>query len=544
MTTRENSAIWLVVVVASSLVVALFFRHWLDHPGAIKSPPSLCDPIPYIFNTLQFLFDNDRFTKRVLSALKKSNVVKFHLGSKEVYLLSGAQNVQALFTSRKLSYEEIFITKAFPKFWRLNKDEVKRFANDKSGPNRVPLPGTESTPSEQRYWAARHQVYHGFLGRSRQFQPTIDEFSNQFMKMVEGSRFPLGEWTTVSVVSLCRNEVASCAVSALFGQHILSLNSGFLDAFWDFDSVFFNLILGLPRWVYSRPFDAHDRHLAMIDKYLNQALEKFAWDGPDAQALWEPLFGARICRELVKWLIEAGFQREALTGALGSLLFAQNSNSIPTATWMLMELFKDTSLFQAVQEEIETARGGSGSRRLDLDTLMTLPLLTSVFTETLRLRMSLNIIRTLESPITIGGYEIPKGSYLQAPTMAAHYDEDTWGQPGHPASEFWAGRHIKYVESNDSGKPGLQRVFATPGHPNTFFPFGGGTPICPGRHFAKAEIFSMVSIVVDRFDVEFIAWTELDGSPSDRPARNDARYSAAGSSPPDRDMLVRWKRRW
>ncbi|KAI1100576.1 putative cytochrome P450 [Jackrogersella minutella] len=538
----EKSALSLLTVLVT--LVALFL--FTPQSSTSSSPPSLNDPIPYVFNTLQFLFSNDKFTKRALKALKNARIVKFHLGLKPVYLISGPQCLQVMFSSRELSYEEIFVRHAFPKFWKFSSEEVEHFARDKSGSGRIPLPGTGTTPPDQRFWAARHHVHHDFLGRPNQFKPIIDAFGEQFSRMNE--KFPLGEWTTISVINFCKCEVAECAISTLFGPNVLALNPDFLDAFWEFDAVFFNLILGLPRWITPRPFNAHDRYLSMIDRHLTAALEHFDWNGPDAEALWEPCFGARICRELVKWLMEAGFQRPALNGALGSLLFAQNSNSVPTATWMLMELFKDPSLFQAVREEVATAEVAHSEMhtgKLDVDKLVTLPLLQSIFTETLRLRMSLNIIRTLEDPISLDGIEIAKGSMLQAPTMAAHYDEVTWGRPGHPACQFWAERHLKYVEERDqTGQVYRKRTFNTSSRPTTFFPFGGGSPICPGRHFAKAEIFTMVGLMVNRFDIEFVGWTKLDGSPSDRPAENDPRYSAAGSSPPDRDMMIRLKRKW
>jgi len=53
-----------------------------------------------------------------------------------------------------------------------------------------------------------------------------------------------------------------------------------------------------------------------------------------------------------------------------------------------------------------------------------------------------------------------------------------------------------------------------------------------------------VAILVSRFDIEFVEWTQLDGSPSDRPAKNDVRWSGGAAVPPDRDMKVRWKRLW
>jgi hypothetical protein len=53
-----------------------------------------------------------------------------------------------------------------------------------------------------------------------------------------------------------------------------------------------------------------------------------------------------------------------------------------------------------------------------------------------------------------------------------------------------------------------------------------------------------VALLVSRFDIEFVRWVNKDGSPSDRPAENDARWSGGASVPPDRDMLVTFKRLW
>ena len=51
-----------------------------------------------------------------------------------------------------------------------------------------------------------------------------------------------------------------------------------------------------------------------------------------------------------------------------------------------------------------------------------------------------------------------------------------------------------------------------------------------------------VAIVVSRFDMEFVEWVKHDGSLSDRPARDDEDFCGAAAMPPDRDMMVRWKR--
>lgn len=52
------------------------------------------------------------------------------------------------------------------------------------------------------------------------------------------------------------------------------------------------------------------------------------------------------------------------------------------------------------------------------------------------------------------------------------------------------------------------------------------------------------AIIVARFDLELVEWVNKDGSPSDRPAQNDVKYAGAASVPPDREMRVRFTRRW
>ena len=53
-----------------------------------------------------------------------------------------------------------------------------------------------------------------------------------------------------------------------------------------------------------------------------------------------------------------------------------------------------------------------------------------------------------------------------------------------------------------------------------------------------------LGLIISKFDIEFVEWTNLDGSPSDRPGVDDERFAGGGAMPPDRDMKVRWRRIW
>ncbi|KAF5861183.1 hypothetical protein ETB97_000496 [Aspergillus alliaceus] len=44
------------------------------------------------------------------------------------------------------------------------------------------------------------------------------------------------------------------------------------------------------------------------------------------------------------------------------------------------------------------------------------------------------------------------------------------------------------------------------GKTSSFFPFGGGPSICPGRVFAKQEILMTIAALVTRFEIDMIDW--------------------------------------
>ncbi|KAK6063442.1 Cholesterol 7-alpha-monooxygenase 4 [Seiridium cupressi] len=439
-------------------------------------PPSLLDPIPFVFNTTQLLIANEKFMLRVSKILDSRNLAKFFLGFTPVYLVSGPKHIQTIFgRSHNFSNEKIFLEKVFPVLYWMPKKDVDRFTSDKSGRNKVPAPGTEDTPPENRVWAQYADVHTEYLSRTQHMKPIIEYFRGQLTSKLE--KFPKGKWTEVGIIDLCRHDVTECAISALFGPKVFELNEGFLDAFWQYDENIFTLVLGLPEWVNPRPYRVRDRFLTMIDSYLRVAWKEFDWNGPDADAYFEPHFGARVSREIVRWLKDGGFHDRSQAGALGSLLFAQNSNSIPTTMWVIMEVLADPELLQAVREEINALAfvtdPDTSERVIDAQKIATLPLLQSVFNEVLRMHMNFNIMRNLTDSVTMDGYTLRKGATIQAPMLVAHYDEAVWAKEGRPASQFWADRHIKYKDQTDEfGKVSRERTFAMAGRPSSYFPFG------------------------------------------------------------------------
>ncbi|KAK0614725.1 cytochrome P450 [Immersiella caudata] len=476
--------------------------------------PTLPETIPCLSSALLYMTDMQSFLSKTKATFRSTNVLAFNIGPQKVYMITGARNVANIFRTTANVGQEIFILKIQKYLYGSVPSDYAKFLNDKSGRAKVPAPGTENTPTTKRYWYSMNNLLHGYLARAHDTNVLAAVYQREFNKALEV--FPTTEWSETLV----------------------------------YTTVLQNLVWGLPKWMNRKAWKARDRLHAATAKYLYPTVDNFDWDSSSATADWEPVFGSRANREVIRWMREDGFAAQTIAGAVSTLfIFGSNGNTTPTVAWMLMEIVKRPELLQQVRDEVLTAyvtHPHTGERSIDAQMLLALPLLQSVYIEGLRLHVSLNVTREVVGPLTLEGYELEKGAILQAPTDISHREESVWGAPDHPASEFWAERHIKYVKTVDEkgGSVKMERQFSMAGRQNHFFPYGGGAPICPGRFFAKQEMMLTVATLVSRFDIEFAGWTYMDGSPSDSPAENDGRWAGSATVPPDRDMRIRWKRLW
>ena len=253
--------------------------------------------------------------------LETTGITKFYLGGIPAYLLSGQENVKMFFgRSAKISTEKLFVDKVFASHYKLPPAIIKRFRDDKSGRGREPAPGSEHVSPESRYWARYNNIHTEYLSRAQNLEPMIEAFRDIFTKRLD--TYELGKWESVGVVDFCRKDVTEAAISTLVGPGIFDTCPEFLDIFWDYDAHVFLLTLGLPRWLHSAPYKSQDRYLEVLGKHAAVALDQFDWNGPDAEAQWEPLLGARVCREECKLFREWGTPDVSIAGALGTLIFA------------------------------------------------------------------------------------------------------------------------------------------------------------------------------------------------------------------------------
>jgi cytochrome P450 len=107
--------------------------------------------------------------------------------------------------------------------------------------------------------------------------------------------------------------------------------------------------------------------------------------------------------------------------------------------------------------------------------------LDATIKETLRARpVIVDVARKLTAPLSIGGYELPAGSFVMAAIAALHYREDLFPEPQRFRPErFLDGKADTYA----------------------WIPFGGGVRRCIGAAFAEYEMRIVLRAILERAEL-------------------------------------------
>ena len=186
--------------------------------------------------------------------------------------------------------------------------------------------------------------------------------------------------------------------------------------------------------------------------------------------------------------------RFELTTCIGLLI-----NAIPTVVWMLFHILSDLPLHEKVLGEVESCAtitrdpdsGLATARLLFMDLRSSCPILHSTFKEVLRVYSTSLSARVVTRDTTLAGhYKLRQGSIVQIPGAVIHRDESQWGSN---AGSFDAMRFLAQRADRES---------VAPRNPAAFRAFGGGSTLCPGRHFAAIEVLLFVAMFILRFDAK------------------------------------------
>ncbi|KAI1175558.1 cytochrome P450 oxidoreductase [Nemania sp. FL0916] len=170
-------------------------------------------------------------------------------------------------------------------------------------------------------------------------------------------------------------------------------------------------------------------------------------------------------------------------------IFAIIGSTGPAAFWMIYHIYSDPNLLDDCRREVSSIiQSNTNVRKLDITNVKTqCPTLLSILQEVLRFHgtgISTRVV--LEDHHLDGKYLLKKGNMLMIPAPVQHSFWDIWGEN---VNEFYARR---FVRSSKRQRP----------NPVAFRGFGGGTVLCPGRHFASTELLAFTALMIMRFDIQ------------------------------------------
>lgn len=413
------------------------------------------------------------------------------LGGK-LYIVSAPDLIMSVQrNSKTLSFDSLVVN-ATPRVCNLSPESA--------GPLNANVDGSEGDWGLTREF---HVALHAALAPGE----SLNKLSRRMIECVGSSLEKLaadGKGSRIGLLEWVRHEVTLASTESIYGPQNPLADPEVARAFWDIEGNMNMLLVGvLPKLIARKGWYGREKVAAAILKfYQTGGME-------NTSALTRARFDA--CRNNGVSLSDTA-QLEAAS------VLAIASNTTPSTFWLMFYVFSNPQLLQDLREEITPIiattddENGAPIRSLDIALLKTkCPLLVSTFQETLRHRAFGATTRlVLEDTLLNDRYLLKKGGVLQMPSYSIHTDPKIWGPT---VNDFDPRRFLKKQQ------------------PGSFRGFGGGSTLCPGRHFAMAEIFSVVAMMLLRFDVSPVSGKWV------MPSQDESNITAS-IVPPSTDIAV------
>ncbi len=361
----------------------------------------------------------------------------------------------------------------------------------------------------------------------------IEQFSKLLNDFVPTSGNAQGTGVEIGLMEFVKSMFTQANAYTIYGpQNPFILHPELVQEFWEYEAGMIGLMADIFPSITSRR-----SWIARRD--MNNALHEFVAKGYYETA--SPMIQKRVAINLKHGLTPVMAGRSELI-----LLFGILGNAVPTTFWFLAQIFSRPDLLQAIRDETKQAiREENGTSIIDTSILKTkCPLYASTYRETLRHIGNLSSVRLVTGTHTVSAqnhppYLLQKGDMIQIASGVIHTSSRTWGvdaadfKPdrwtttssmpnGQDASESKEGVSDKAAAGQ--GKTALPLPKNVPS--SAFRAFGGGSVLCPGRHFAMTEILGFVSLCVHMFDVVDVA-----GGVMPLPQKDDGRIPLSVMKP-------------
>lgn len=181
--------------------------------------------------------------------------------------------------------------------------------------------------------------------------------------------------------------------------------------------------------------------------------------------------------------------RDVAATEIGQMV-ASLTNSVASAFWMIFHIFSDPVVLNDCRKEVEqlVEVDKDGVSTIDLAKVKSsCPILLSTWQEMLRyshIGIAARVVMT--DTMFANQYLLKKGATVMTVTPVQHTETSLWGPN---VNDF---DHRRFLREPDRKRT----------NPVAFRAFGGGTVLCPGRHFVSTEVMSFAAVLLLRFDLK------------------------------------------
>ena len=177
------------------------------------------------------------------------------------------------------------------------------------------------------------------------------------------------------------------------------------------------------------------------------------------------------------------------------ILFAAGHETTANAlTWTWFLVSQNSKVEKRLHEEVDSIL--NEKRRPAFEDVSRLDYTTKVFTESMRLYPPAWILtRRTTKDVTIGEYQVPRGSDVLMSQYVMHHDPRFFNEP----EKFDPGRWTNEMKSR------LPRF--------AYFPFGGGPRSCIGEPFAWIEGVLIIARIASRWKIELVRGEKVEMLP-------------------------------
>ncbi|KAK1756538.1 cytochrome P450 [Echria macrotheca] len=330
--------------------------------------------------------------------------------------------------------------------------------------------------TDRNFLPRLHKAVHGALAAG----PELNVMSAHTVGLLERTLSDLaGRGTTpVKLYDWMRRNVMVATTNTIFGPMDPFQHPANIDAWIEFETNGISALgMGLPKWMVREAVKARETLFVAFDEYFRR--------GGLAQA--STFFQRRIEFYRAEQIPQGDINRLAVADNI-----AFSTNLLPTAFWLIYHIYSDPECLRLCRTELESGvtRDGESSQVISYGYIKeSCPTLQAVLRESFRFHGFGFAPRVaLEDHMLDGRFLIKKGGYVFTPYIVQHRDPQNWGAD---VDEF---RFQRFLPGEDGKR--LKH------HPAALRGFGYGAHLCPGRHFATAELLLLCALMTLRFDLK------------------------------------------